>query len=225
MTEQVSQSASQRVSGLQWVGLWLLQIPLYLLTSYLVRSLMESCYRLLIRGNATLSANFLLQHFLWVGAIGGFIAGLIGLQLLRAVLLVLPADKAQVVIAPRRRPQAWTWVLSTGWLAFGMFSWCEGHLQHSVLGHSPGFHAVDIIAAFFGSGCYLGADTFRGLVMGSCMTQITYTHPWLGTLAYSAAAFVPPGYLARFRKPPLSPDQPDAAEHAAAADSPEHALQ
>ena len=186
---------------------------------------MESCYGLLIRGSVNLPTNFLLQHFLWVGAIGGFVAGLIGLQLIRAALLILPADKARVTVSPWKRPQVWTWVLPTGWLAFGMFTWAGNHLQRTALANSPGFRPADMIAAFFGAGCYMGTESFRGLVMGSCMTQITYTHPWLGTIGYSAAALVPPGYLARLRRPPLSPDRPDAAEQPAGSDPPEHALQ
>ena len=139
----------------KWLGIWLLQIPIYLVTSYLVRTLMGSCYRLIVRSGANVSPNFLLQHFLWVGLAGGFVAGVAGLQILRATLLLLPAATSPVTRLPWKRPQAWTWVLTTLGMAYGVSAWFGGHVHHSVLADSAAGRP-DVIAAFFGDGCYLG---------------------------------------------------------------------
>ena len=194
--------------ALKWAGVWLLQIPLYILTSYLVRTLIMIGYQWLIRAGADLPANLLLVHFLWVSLAGGLIAGLIGLQLLRAALLILPDDKNSAVKAPWQRPQAWTWVLPTCWLIFGILAWLGGHASHSVLASSAGSSGSGILAAFFGGGCSLSGMYITGI--HQCMPQITFTHPWLGMLGYSAAAFVPTGRFARLKPQMASSEGPEA---------------
>jgi hypothetical protein len=192
----------------KWLGIWLLQLPIYLLTSYLVRTLMGICYRLATKSGANIQANFLVQHFLWVGFVSGFIAGVIGLQLLLATLLLMPAQTSRGTDFAWKRPQAWTWVLPSCWLAFGMLNWLGNHAHRSVLAVGPSLRTSNAFAVFFGSGCYLSSHSVPYLA--SCMTQITFTHPWLGTLGYSLAAFVPAGWLVRMRTkfaPPLAEEE------------------
>ena len=198
------------VGAAKWVGVWLLQLPLYLATSYLMRELIGNSYRLLIKAGANLRPNFLLQHFLWISLIGGFLAGLIGLQLLRAALLILPPRTSPVTNAPWRRPQAWTWVIPTLCLAYGVSAWFGDHTRYSVLG-SLGGTRPDVFAAFFGDGCHLASSNVGISIIIYCMPQITFTHPWLGTIGYSAAAFVPSDWFGRLRGSRLP--EVDAPEH------------
>jgi len=183
-----------RPSAVKWTGLWLLQIPVYLVTSYLIRVLMTVGYLLLLRSGADLPRNLLLEHFLWVSLIGGFVAGLVGVLLFRAMLL-LPIDAKPPVTTAWKRPQAWAWVLPSCWLVFGVITWFASREHHSVLGVYARVHEPDVLATFFGSGCYFGSGDFHAIALGTCMKQTTFTHPWLGTVGYSAAAFFPPGMV------------------------------
>jgi len=206
----------QQVGAAKWTGLWLLQIPLFLITSYLARTLIGLAYRLLIRAGANLPINLLLEHFLWVSFGGGLLAGLIGLQLLRVGLLILPGDNEPVTNIPWNRPQAWTWVLPTCWLIFGIIAWLGSHTSHSVLASSAGAGSMGLLSAFFGSGCSLSGMYITAIQQ--CMPQLTFSHPWLGSVGYSAATLVPVEWLHRVRKRPTSgqtPGDPIHQEHVA----------
>jgi hypothetical protein len=209
VNQQVSASqASLRVSAARWTGKWLLQVPLYLVTSYVIRTLMGSCWRLLIKAGASLPPNYLLEHFLAVGAVGGFLAGLAGILVLRAVLL-LP-QKPPAPIGPRwKSPQAWTWVLPLAFLLFGMSAWFGGHAHHSVLAAPAGPSSSDLFAAFFGRGCNLTLVGANQWVFQTCMNQLTFTHPFVGTAGYSIAAFVPSEWLLRLRRGDSEGEQPE----------------
>jgi hypothetical protein len=201
--QQVGASqASHPVRKLKWLGLWLLQIPLYLVTSFLVRTLIGIAYKSLIRAGSNLPLNFLLEHFLWVGLAGGFIAGLIGLQLLRAAFLMLPGDNCSVIEIAWKQPQTWTWILPTCWLALGVSAWLGDHASHSVLASSTGFNSSGIWSVFFGSACSLSGIYVSSIQQ--CMPQLTFSHPWLGSIGYSAAAFLPGGGSSRLGVPTVS---------------------
>jgi hypothetical protein len=203
----------QQVSVAKWVGLWLLQIPLYLVTSYAMRMLIGSCYRILMRAGANVPPNFLLEHLLWVGFVGGFLAGLIGLLIFRAMML-LPLPSAPRSDPEWKRPQAWTWVLPTFWLAFGMMGWSGGHAHRSVLTTSTSGNGLSLLDAFFGSGCSI-PPTIRGYTfLRDCMTQIEFTHPWLGTIGYSVAAFIPSDWFGRLRGSRLTDIDAPEQKHA-----------
>jgi hypothetical protein len=183
---------SSAASKAKWVGMLLLQVPVYLVTSYAMRSLLGGSYRLLVKAGANLQPNFLLQHFLFVGLIGGFLAGLLGLLTMRAMLLVRVRTRARAANVPAwKKPQAWTWVISTCWLALGIFAWIAANTHPSALATSSDLSFSGVISVFFGRGCDLSGQTFDRSVLQGCMTQLSYTHPWLGTIGYSAAAFVP----------------------------------
>lgn len=181
----------QRVDVLKWTGIWLFQIPIYLVTSYVIRSFIGGVYTLIVKAGANLPPNFLLWHMLWVSLLDGFLAGLIGLAVVRAMLL-LRKRTAPAISAPWARPQAWTWVLPTCWLVVGVCEWLNGHVHHSVLSSSSSVTFSDVAVAFFGSGCELRGSDFSANSLQGCFTQMSYTHPWLGTIAYSAATFVSP---------------------------------
>lgn len=186
------------MSAAKWIGKWLLQVPVYLVTSFVVRQLIGSCYQLLVKAGANMPPNFLLQHFLWVGFIAGFIGGVVGMVGFCAMLL-LPVQFEPASARVWERPQAWTWVFGTLWLAFGVMSWLGNHAPHSVL-MTSGAAVPGIFDVFFGSGCLIPARySDYGFVL-DCMKQITFTHPWMGTLGYSGAAFVPVGWLGPFRR-------------------------
>ena len=204
---------TQQVSKARWFGVLLLQIPLYLITSYVMRSLLGGSYRLLIKAGATLPPNLLLQHFLFVGLIGGFLAGLLGLLAIR-IMLLLPTGTQAPNGPAWRRPQAWAWVISTCWFAFGIFVWSVAHAQRSVLTTSSSIKFADLIAAFFGRGCDLSAPKIDLSVVQTCMNQISYTHPWLGTIGYSAAAFVPVGWTNDLNSSPDSVEELEVATEA-----------
>jgi hypothetical protein len=211
MTQLVSGSAGQPVSTARWIGKWLLQIPVYLVTSYLIQTLIGSCYRLCIKAGASLAPNYLLEHFLIVGTVGGFLAGLVGIVVFRASLL-LP-QKVQVSTGPAwKKPQAWTWVLPTCWLMFGFLALAGNHAHHSVLMTSGGRTSSGLIGAFFGDACYFPLVTRSQWVLQTCATQLTYTHPFLGTLAYSAAAFVPANWLLRVQPPDASAHESEPSD-------------
>ncbi len=186
-------------NAMKWTGLWLLQIPVYLVTSYLIRTLMTIGYLSLIRIGADWPAHLLLEHFLWASLVGGFVAGLAGVLLFRAMLL-LPIQLERSSSPAWTKPQAWTWVLPSCWLAFGMTAWLGSRGHGSVLEAS---HGSGLLATFFGSGCFPGSGDFHAIVLGSCMKQTTFTHPWLGTLGYSLSAFFP---LGRFLWPASAQD-------------------
>jgi hypothetical protein len=199
------------VSTAKWTGKWLLQLPVYLVTSYLVRTLIGSSYHLLIIAGADLPTNFLLQHFLWVGLVGGFIAGLVGVLAFRAVLL-LPLKLAPVAETPWKGPQAWTWFLPACWLLFGIMAWSANHTRHSVLATTAGPGTSGVIDAFFGSACSLTSGGNLSAMVLSCTSQLTFTHPWLGTLGYSVAAFVPRWWFGWFSHHNL-PEKPTENTH------------
>jgi hypothetical protein len=181
----------------KWMGKWLLQIPAYWVTSYATGMLVAGCYNLLMRIGANLPPRLLLQHFLWRALLDGFLAGLVGLVIFRAMML-LPAKSARVHGPAWKRPQAWTWVIPTFWLAYGMLAWYGNHARFSVLG-SVGPTRPDLIAAFFGDGCSIAGSSVGISTIIYCMPQITFAHPWLGTLGYSAAAFIPSDWFAKLR--------------------------
>jgi hypothetical protein len=201
------------MNAVKWAGKWVLQLPAYFVTSYAVRTLMGSCYRILIRGGANLPPNFLLQHFLWVALVGGFVAGLAGLLLFRAMLL-LPMNMNPVSGSVWKRPQAWTWILPTCVLAFGMMAWFGGQTHHSVLASSTVTGRASILGAFFGSGCSIPATIHDYGFFNDCMNQITFTHPWLGTLGYSAAAFLPSDWFGKLRHKTLPQEEAGIQEQA-----------
>jgi len=199
MRQRVSGLAGWRVSVAKWIGKWLLQIPVYLVTANLMQTLIGSCYRLALRSGAQLPPNILLDHMLVVALAAGFLAGLVGLLVFRAMLL-LPS-RPQILIEPKwKRPQAWTWVLAGCWFVFGVMTWFRHHALHSVLATSGGANFSNLIAAFFGNGCYLARAFSDQEVLQTCMTQLTYTCPLVGSLGYSAAAFVPSDWLVRLRQ-------------------------
>lgn len=181
----------QQVSALKWIGKLLLHLPLYLVTSYVMRSLLEGTYRFLMKAEANRSPNLLLRHFLVVGLIDGFLAGLMGVAVVRAMLL-LPT-RLSVSNGPAwKRPQAWTWAVSTCWLVFGI--WAMAGTGPSVLSTPSDGWFFDMIAVFFGRGCELSIDSS---VFQGCTTQLSFTLPWMGTVGYSAAAFIPAGWISR----------------------------
>jgi hypothetical protein len=183
---------SQRVSKAKWVGRLLLQISIYVVTSYVMRELLGGCYTLLIKAHAQIPPNLLLQHFLVVSIFDGLLAGLLGIFAIR-VMLLLPARIQPANEPAWKRPQAWTWVISTCWLAFGICVWLP--TNRSVLVSSTGLSISDTIRVFFGKGCDLSILSRPAL--DACMTQISYAHPWLGTIGYSAAAFIPERWTKR----------------------------
>ena len=201
---------SGRANVAWWTCKWLLQIPAYLVTSYVIRSLIGGLYKSLIRAGANLPPNLLLWHMLWVSIVDGFLAGLIGLFVVRAMLL-LPNPTALPTGPAWRRPQAWTWILPTCWFALGVFAWLTDHVHPSVLASSSGLEASDFVTAFFGAGCNLTGGNFSSWTLRGCMTQMSYTHPWLGTIGYSAAAFVLPEHRRGLRGS-LTPTE-QASEH------------
>jgi len=194
----------------KWIGKWLLQIPVYLVTSYATGMLVASCYNLFVKAGANLPPRLLLQHFLWRALLDGFLAGLVGLAIFRAMLL-LPFKSAPIGGPAWKRPQAWTWLLPTCWLALGMMTWSGNHIHRSVLATSESGNGLGLLDAFFGSGCSIPATVHGYAFLFSCMTQIEFTHPWLGTIGYSAAAFVPSDWFGKLRGSRL-PDA-NAPEH------------
>lgn len=180
----------QQVGIVKWTGMLLLQIPLYLVTSYVMRQLLGSCYGLLIKAGANLPANLLLQHFLFVAIVDGFLAGLLGVMTIRAMML-LPTRLNVALGSMWQRPQVWTWTVATCWFAFGLSVWIAANMHPSLLATSSGLKFSDAITVFFGRGCDLSDLDVDRSVFRACMTQLSYTHPWLGTIGYSAAAFVP----------------------------------
>ena len=200
----------KQVSAAKWMGMLLLQIPVYLVTSNLMRSLIGGCYRLLIKADANMPPQLLLQHFLLVSMLDGFLAGVLGVAVFRAIIL-LPI-RIQIASGPGwKRPQAWIWAISTCWLAFGILIWVATNSHRSVLATSRGIGFPDAIRVFFGTGCYLPAANLTQSVLGSCMTQLSYTHPWLGTIGYSAAAFIPAAWFNRLHNPSVSAEQLEVA--------------
>jgi hypothetical protein len=192
----------------KWVGMRLLHIPLYLVTSYVMRSLLGGGYRLLVKAGANLPPNFLLQHFLFVAIIDGFLAGLLGGLTIRTMLL-LPISLRAIDGPALTRPQAWTWILGSCWFAWGLFVWIASNAHPSVLATSSDLSFSRVIRTVFGSGCDLSVPNIDNSFLLGCMTQLAYTHPWLGTISYSVAAFVPVGWTNRLRN---SPDSTEGLE-------------
>jgi hypothetical protein len=144
-----------------------------------------------------------------VGAVGGFLAGIAGIIVLRMALL-LPQKPLAPKGPPWKSPQAWTWVLPLAFLLFGMSAWIGGHPHHSVISTSSGLNNSDLIAAFFGRGCNLTLVGANQWVFQTCMNQLTFTHPFVGTVGYSIAAFVPSGWFLRLRRGGSEGEQPEA---------------
>jgi hypothetical protein len=187
----------------KWTGMLLLQVPIYLVTSYLVRQLLGSIYRLLIKAGSVLPPNLLLQHFLIVSLLDGFLAGLLGLLVLRATFLLSFRIQGSNESA-LKKPQTWTWILFTGWFMLGILKWIARNTHQSVLTASSSVTFSGAIEAFFGSGCQLMGADIRQMVFSDCMNQLNFTHPWLGTIGYSAAALVPSRWLRPLNKQPES---------------------
>ena len=183
----------------KWVGMLLLHIPLYLVTSYVMRQLVGSFYGVTVKAGANLPPNFLLQHFLLTGFIDGFLAGLVGVFVLRATLL-LPSRVRAADGPAWKHPQAWTWIIATVWFLFGILKWIAANSNRSVLAPSSGPRLLDVISVFFGRGCDLSAAKLDRSVFDACLLQLSCTHPWLGTIGYSAAAFIPVEWINRLKR-------------------------
>lgn len=171
----------------KWTGKWILQVPVCIVTSYVIRMLIGTCYKLLLRGGANVPPNYLMHHFLWIGLISGGLAGLFGVLVVRAALL-LPLHITGVTGHPWLRPQAWTWVLPTCWLLYGIKAYSQSHAFHSVLATRP--QDTGLLAAFFGSGCDLAGTGNLIEMIRFCTYQLRFTEIWLEALGYSAAAFI-----------------------------------
>jgi|HubBroStandDraft_5_1064220.scaffolds.fasta_scaffold466691_1 hypothetical protein len=192
---------SRASKAAKWTGKLLLQVPIYLVTSYLVRQLLGGCYGLLIKAGSVLPPNLLFQHFLIVSLLDGFLAGLLGLLVLRATFL-LPFRMQGGNESALKKPQAWTWILFTGWLMLGILKWIAKNTHQSVLAASSGVTFSGVIQAFFGSGCQLLGTDIHQMIFSDCMNQLNFTHLWLGTIGYSAAALTPSGWVRLLRKQP-----------------------
>src|ERR1700756_445215 len=121
----------------KWIGTLLLHVPLYLATSYVIRQLLKMCYTMIIKAGGDLPPMLLVQHFLMVSIVAGFLAGLLGVSTIRATLL-LPIEFRPPIEPAWKRPQAWTWVLSTCWFTFGLLAWTIATNTHrSVLASGP----------------------------------------------------------------------------------------
>lgn len=200
----------EQVSTAKWIGMFLLQVPLYVFTSYIIRQLLGSAYGVIVKAGANLSPNLLRQHFLIVGLLGGFLAGMVGVLVLRATLL-LPTRFEAVNGPAWKRPQAWTWVIGTVWFAVGIVIWIVANSNHSVLSASSGLDLPDIISVFFGRECDLSAAKLDRSVFDACLLQLSCTHPWLGTIGYSAAAFVPVGWTKGLKNSLDAPEKAHAS--------------
>jgi hypothetical protein len=197
---------SNTANTAKWIGTLLLHAPVYLVTSYVMRSLVGGSYSLLVKAGANLPPTLVLRHYLFVSILDGFLAGLLGVFTVRAMMLLLTRIRVASGSA-WKRPQAWTWVISTCWFAFGILAWAATHTQHSVLATSPGLRFSDPITVFFGSECDLSTVPLSRSAFDACMGQLTYTNPWLGTFGYSAAAFIPAGWSNRLK------NSTDSAQH------------
>lgn len=174
----------QRVTVAEkWTGKLLLHLLAYAVLSYYIRYVIGGSFRLLIKAGANFPPQLLFQHFLIVAFTGGFLAGVVGLALLRAMFL-LPTNLNFASTTGWRAPKAWTWLVPTIALAVGIDGWIGS--QSSIL-TSSGVSFSSFFATFFGNGC----DLRYGL-LGACLTQVSYTHAWVGTIGYSASAFLPP---------------------------------
>jgi hypothetical protein len=176
MKQQVSVAA-------KWTGELLLQLLAFVVLSYVVRYMIGGSFKLLIKAGATLSPQLLIQHFLILSFVGGFLAGVVGLALLRAMFL-LPTNLNIASPTGWKNPKAWTWLIPTLAIAVGVAGWIGS--QSSVLG-SSGISFSGFFARFFGNGC----DLSSGFQV-ACSTQIGYTYAWVGTIGYSVSAFLPP---------------------------------
>jgi hypothetical protein len=194
---------NRTMESAKWTGKLLLQIPVYLVTSYIARQLIGSTYNLLIKSGAALPLALLRQHFLILSFFGGLLAGILGLLALK-VLMLFPFHAEYVYVAPWKRPQSWTWIIFTCVFLLGVLRWIVKNSDSSVLSSSSGISLAGFIDVFFGSGCQLNfADTHQS-ILNDCMNQITFTHPWLGTIGYSAAAFIPHRWLNSLHRVPSS---------------------
>ena len=199
---------SSAANKAKWIGMLLIHLLLYLVTSYVMRSLLGGGYRLLIKAGANLPSNLLLQHFLVVGLVDGFLAGLMGVATVRAMLL-LPT-RLPVSNGPSwKRPQAWTWTVPTCWFVFGIRAMAGA--RSSVLATPSGWWFSDVISVLFGRGCDLSIDSS---VFQGCTTQLSFTLPWMGTIGYSAAAFIPAGWTSRLHNSVDSEEELEASNEA-----------
>lgn len=180
----------------KWIAMLLLHIPLYLVTSYVVRELLRMCFTIVIKAGGDLPPMLLQQHFLVFSIVAGFLAGLLGVLTIRAMLL-LPIDFRPPIEPAWKRPQAWIWIISTCWFAFGVLVWIS-NMHRSVLSAST-LGLSSAIRVFFGGGCDLSNGYPNYLAFDTCMTQLSYTHPWLGTIGYSAAALIPTQWKVRLK--------------------------
>jgi hypothetical protein len=167
----------------KWTGKLLLHLPVYLVTSYCVRYLIGGTFRLLIKAGANLPPQLLFRHFLILSFVGGWLAGVLGLVLLRAMFL-LPIQLNIASATGWKNPKAWTRLLPTIVLATELVSWLGA--QRSVLASSG--VSFPHFSTFFGDGCDLRYGPTE-----VCLIQVGYTHAWVGTLGYSASPFLPQG--------------------------------
>jgi hypothetical protein len=173
---------SSVASKAKWTGKLLLHLPGYMVLSYCCARLIGGAFTLLIKAGATLPPQLLLQHFLVVNFAAGLLAGILGIELFRAMVL-LPFRPKMVSVTGWKNPKAWTWIIPTLVLAVEIASWVRA--QRSVLA-SSGVSFSSFFAVFFGDACNLQYGPSE-----ACLTQVSYTHAWLGTLGYSASAFLP----------------------------------
>jgi len=171
-----------RATGI-WTGKLLLHLLAYAVLSYIVRYVIGGSFKLSIKAGANVPPQLLFQHFLIVAFIGGLLAGVVGLAVLRAIFL-LPSKLNIASTTGWKNPKAWTWLIPTIALAVGVAGWIGS--QSSVLASSA-VSFSSFFATFFGNACDL-----RYGPQEACLTQISYTHAWVGTIGYSASAFLPP---------------------------------
>jgi hypothetical protein len=173
----------QRVSvAAKWAVKLLLQLLAFVVLSYIVRYMLGGSFKLLIKAGATLPPQLLIQHFLIVSFVGGWLAGVVGLALFRAMFL-LPTNVNIASPTGWKNPKAWTWLIPTVALIVGIAGWIGS--QSTVLA-SSGVRFSSFFATFFGNGC----DLWSG-PQGACSAQIGYTYAWVGTIGYSASVFLP----------------------------------
>ncbi len=175
---------------LKWLGRLLLH-ALFFIAAYIIAvRLVGLGYVLLLRAGAQVPPDLLKSHILFQATIVGLFAGLCPIEFTLAGLGWLKTNETAERSTPlRERPQLWTWVPYTCWMAYGMAAWLYQHRQHSVLeirGKSDFSRVLDI---FFLQPCDLARlSAFTNI--DACLNQLNYTTAWIGSLTYSAAALL-----------------------------------
>jgi hypothetical protein len=180
-----------------WVGKWLLQIPVYLVTNYLVRWVISFVFRKLHPAGGAFTASFFVRHPLDFSLIAGFLGGVLSILLLHLFLL-LPGLPAPRPMPSWKKAQAWTWTVAAAWFLYGVGEWWI-KVGHSVLA-TGGAKFSDLFRVFFGDACNLTQTPITGAALQGCLPQFGYTSPLVGCLAFSLAAFVPMYWLTNKKK-------------------------